>query len=294
MSLSFITSIHDFNNQGGTAQVLGLSKNARYNKRRSSDLSNVNLLNDISSARVYNSSIVDATMILFKPPFSFLSSYPDFQGSFLQITNKEGSGSNFDVDQLSAHDFNNKTQSILLVGPNKDGFEFRLSFRDLFLEKWKTTLDTTLSGSRASRKGSPTLTWEMWPLNISHLNSDRMYLKIHQKLNIDIPFWPDYDASITYHIYLYLNGSGKLRGHVARWSYWVEGGIKSGSIADQLEPKVISGMNTLNDKLNDELAPYASITFKDLYYLPGDQTSSANTGVIQGSTTDDITIVLNL
>jgi len=293
MALSFVTSIHDFNNQGGTSQVLGLSSNSRYNKRRSTDLSSVNLLNDISSARVYNSSVVDATMILFKPPF-ILPIYPDFQGNFLQITNKENSGSAFDVDQLSIHGFNNNTHSILLVGPNKTGTDIRLSFRSIFLNKWKTTLDGTLSGSRASRNGNPILTWEMWPLGINHLNSNNMYLKIYQKLNIDIPFWPDYDASITYHIFLYLNSEEKLRGHVSRWAYWIEGGIKSGSIEDQLRPKVIEGMNTLNDKLTEELSSFSSFSFKDLYYLPGNQTNNLNTGIIQGSTTDDVTIVLNL
>ena len=180
----------------------------------------------------------------------------------------------------------------MLVTANK-GFEVRLSFRDLFLQKWKDEIDPLLGGD-ANRIGDPTLTWAMFPQGVSHLDPNRKYLKIHQKLNINVPWWPDYEATITYHLYLYLTGSGQLRGHVARWAYWVEGGIKSGQIADRLEPTVISGMGNLNARLGDELEAFSSFNFEDLFYLPGNQTSRRSTGAWSGWTTSDVTIVVQL
>lgn len=292
MSLAFLSSVYKNTNQTGASRLYGVSRSSRYNRASKSTLNSAGFSNNISSARVNDSTRADGHLILFGSPFSFIS-FPNYDGLFAQITNRKNSGIDFDVDQLSAHGFNNTTTNLLLVAANKGGFEVRLSFRDMFLQKWKDEIDPLLGGD-ASRKGNPTLTWTMFPQGISYLNSSRRYLKIHQKLNINVPWWPDYDATITYHLYLYLSGSGRLRGHVARWAYWVEGGIKSGQIADKLEPKVISGMGKLNDRFSDELDSFSSISFKDLYYLPGRQTTPKPTGVFTGWTTDDVTIVAEL
>lgn len=217
---------------------------------------------------------------------------PDYTGSFMQITNRRNSGSVLDVDRFSTYGFNNKPTNMLVVAPNR-GTEVRLSFRDLFLERWRDVIDAQLSGG-ARRDGDPTLTWEMWPSGISYLDPNRCYLKIHQDLDIELHCWPDYKASITYHIYLYLDGSGRLRGYVARWAYWIEGGVKADDIEDQLAPAVISGMSTLNDELATQLAAYDAFSFSDLFYLPGDQITRPPTGVITGQTISDVTIVVAL
>ncbi len=294
MSISFLSTFHQHNNLGGRTWLLGVSQSTRYNFLRSSDLIGIDLYKKISSARVYASSVCDGTVIYFGWPNVNFINMPDFTGYFVQITDTKGSGVPQDLNQFSSVNFNDGAQSALAIATNRSGLEVRLSFRDIFLDKWKTILDSQLSGSQAKRDGDPTLTWEMWPQNISYLDTDRTYLKIHQNLNIELDWWPDYNASVTYHIYLYLNGRGKLNGFVARWEYWVEGGIKSSGIADRLKPKVISGMNQLNTEINNELSAWSSFTFKDLFYLPGNQTSRPPSGVITGFTTNDTTIVLVL
>lgn len=292
MSLSFISALYEHINQAGKSQLLGLGKSTRYRSFRKPDLQTLGLFQKISSAVVYPSADADGTVILFGPLLGVLN-MGDFNGSFVQITNKKGSGVNQVVNQLAPYAFNDATQSLLMVAPNR-GFEVRLSFRDLFLDKWKTILDAKLAGSQAKRHGDPTLTWEMWPQGISYLDPNAKYLKIHQKLDIVLDWWPDYEASVTYHVYLYLDGAGKLKGYVQRWAYWVEGGVKSGEIANKLEPKVISGMDALNTELSTQLGAFSSFTLKDLYYLPGNQTTPPPSGVITGTTLDDVTIVVAL
>ena len=248
---------------------------------------------NLSSATVYSSSRADATLVLFGNFVNFFD-MGDYAGNFVQITNRRSSSSALDIDRFADHGINNGAHSMLLVAASKDSDEFRLSFRDIFLDQWRTVIDGQLAGTQARRNGNPSLTWEMWPNNISHLSSNQRYLRIHQRLRIVISAWPDYDASITYHVRLYLDGSGRLRGYVARWAYWVEGGIKSGAIADRLEPQAIAGMSTLNDALETQLGALGGVRFEDLYYLPGRQLTRAPTGVITGTTLEDVTIVLDL
>jgi len=289
MPLAMLSSVYTGNNQTGTSRLYGVSQSGRYNQVTSPALTSAGMSGNISSATVYESSVADAHLILFGFP---LIAFPDYEGPFLQLTNRRSSGSELDINRLSDFGFNNWTRNMLLVTANK-GFEVRLSFRDLFLQKWKDEIDPLLGGD-ANRVGDPTLTWTMFPRSVSYLDPSRKYLKIHQKLNINVPWWPDYDASITYHIYLYLTGSGQLRGHVARWAYWVEGGIKSGQIADRLEPKVISGMGNLNTRLDAELEAFSGFNFEDLFYLPGNQTTRKSTGAWSSWTTSDVTIVVAL
>jgi hypothetical protein len=293
MSLSFLTTIHKDVNLQGVVRPLGLSEKARYSPVTATLLNNFGLYRKISSANIFASSSVDGISIFFGyPANSFIHpTLTDFTGNFLQVTNPKNSNNPVTISRFSEYNLNDQTQSVLLVGANKEGLEFKMSFRDLFLEKWNTFLDSELEGTQAVRNGDPVLTWEMWPKNISYLSPDLRYLKIYQKLNIELDWWPDYDASITYHIYLYLDNAMHLKGKVKRWSYWVEGGLKTSGIADELEPQVISGMDKINTELNNELSGLANIEFKDLYYLPGNQTSNVE-AIMTGWTTDDITIVL--
>ena len=289
MSVSVLAGVFSGANQTGTARFYGVGNAERYRRARKTDLSSAGLVSAISSATAYSSSTARTTLLLFGlPGFPSFVTLPDFNGKFLQITNAK-SGSELDAN-LSSHLFDNTTTSLLLVATSRKN-ETRVSFRDIFLAKWKTIIDGKLAGG-AKRDGDPVLTWEMFPQGVSYLDSNRMYLKIHQKLDIEIDWWPDYEASITYHIFLYLDGLKHLKGYVARWAYWIEGGAKADDIEDKLRPAVISGMDTLNAELGKQLNLLSSFAFSDLYYLPGRQLSLPGTGVLTGWTWEDVTIVL--
>ena len=285
MSLSVLASVYQHANQSGRVALYGVGRSARYQRAPESDLINRGLWREISSATLYSSRDAHTTLLLFGFPFGLVN-LPDYSGRFVQFTNP-GSGSELDINVPAG--LNDLTDSMLLVATNR-ATETRLSYRDLFLDRWKTTIDGKLSGG-AKRAGDPVLTWEMFPRAISHLDPNRTYLKVHQKLDIEIDWWPDYEASITYHIFLHLDGGGRLRGFVARWAYWIEGGAKSDDIEDRLAPAVIAGMTDLDGQLSSLLGALP-FTFRDLYYLPGRQLSPAGAGTLTGWTTDDVTIVL--
>jgi hypothetical protein len=287
MSLSFLAMGYEHVNRGGTARLLGISRTARYNLIRESQLQPLGLNARMSSLEVFSSNSAWSNVILFQNQV-FGVPLGNFNGQFRQVINPRTGAPVF--VNLTDHGFNDATRSILLVNTSRR-VEFRVSFRDTFLSEWNSTLDAEL-GNSARRNGDPLMTWEMFPQGISHLDSNLTYLKIHQRLDIVLDWWPDYDASLTYHLFLFLDGAGRLQGHCQRWSAWVEGGIKSGEIMSRLWPKVEAGVATVNAQLRTRLAAIPAL--RDFYYLPGRQIGAASGPVLSGNTASDITLVAEL
>ena len=280
MSLEFSGSLYSGDNRTGTSYLVGVGSHQRYGTVAASELQNRGLYANIHSVDLYTTAEATANVILLQND--------DYSGAFAQVSDAKGAG---DAWWHS----NGHIGSVLLVAGNRKGEnETRLSFRDKFLSQWDSFLDSKLSGGRASREGDPTLTWEMFPTSVSHLDSHLTYLKIYQPLHIHMPwYWPDYSANMTYHVYLYLDGNRHLRAWGARWAWWVESGAKSGKIGDQLGPQVSAGLGALQDQLNQQFALVDLLgPLNDVYFLPGNQTTPLGTGGISGNTNDDITIVV--
>ena len=162
----------------------------------------------ISSIEVFSSGLVFSNVILFSnrlPGFISLA-LQDYQGDFRHVASPTTVAEVF--ANLTDHGFNDTTRSLLLVNTSRAP-EFRVSFRDAFLEQWTQTPHAEL-GADASRKSDPLMTWEAFPRGVSYLDENQIYLKIHQGLNINLDWWPDYDASVTYHIHLYLDSGRHL------------------------------------------------------------------------------------
>ena len=164
---------------------------------------------------------------------------------------------------------NDDIESALLINRNED--EQVLEVADLIRDPFIGQLDEALAGEDVSRSGDPKIFANFWP---SH-DPNRKFVSIEQKLRVHINWWPDYDAKIRYDIYLYLDGN-EVKGYVAWASTWVEGGIFTGKILDQLHPKVVDGMRPLNDELERQLPLLSLIAlvrgpFRRLYLLPGQE-----------------------
>ncbi len=291
MSLEFSGTLFSGSERNGTSMLVGVGHADRYVPIVQTELQSFGLFENVNSVEIITSDEADGNIILFQNPLPGI--FADFQGAFLQLSASEastgGSGDNW-------WNFGWRTDNVLAVaGRRKGRNETRISFSDIFLNQWKTFLDKTLSGSRASRQGDPTLTWEMFPVGVSFLDPNGTYLKIFQPLHISMP-WPfsDYAASMTYHIGLFVDGSHHLRAWGQRWAYWVESGIKAGHIGDELKPQVSAGLGTLVTQVNNQLSGLDGLlgSVSDVYYLPGHQTSVIATGTMVDSTFNDVTIVI--
>lgn len=148
--------------------------------------------------------------------------------------------------------------------------------------------DFVNSISRISMRGDPIFTWDMWPEGGDDHPNDpsRIFIEIKIPIRVDVPHWFDYDAEIWYWIYLYVDSSGILRGYVAYYGAWVEGGILTGSILDRIRDALPSTIGTVESFLNDALTMANAFgPFERRYFLPGTASST-------GHTEDDVTIVL--
>lgn len=177
-------------------------------------------------------------------------------------------------------DFNDITSSLLSV--HRSGLELSVALGLTYREQIAGEIDTQLADFSATRNGDPIITWEMWP----SFSPTRKYVVIRQRLVVDVPDWPwDYDAEFRYYVYFYLDGDGRLRGYV-EWVYaWVERGIWSGKVMEQVWPLVsFDGAAAANEFL-DGITNSIPLSFQALYYLPG-------AGASVGDVEDDITMVL--
>jgi hypothetical protein len=280
MALEFLGTLFAGDNKTGASRFVGVGHADRYNPVTAGELTGSGLYANIHSADLFTTAEADGNLVFLKND--------DFSGAFAQASDAASVGDAW--WHISGH-----IGSVISVAGNRKGkHETRLSFHDQFLSQWTTFLDSALAGSRASRQGEPTLTWEMFPATISYLNPDHTYLKIYQPLHISMP-WPfsDYAASMTYHIQLFVDGSHHLRAWGARWAYWVESGIKAGHIGDSLEPQVRDGLTTLVNQVNAKISVLDALgSMSDVYYLPGKQLTRIGTGFITGNTNDDVTIVV--
>jgi hypothetical protein len=286
--ISTATAVFAGPNQTGASRVFSVTRARRYHRVPNQELRDRGLDRAISSLSLNASSDASNTFILFVSPRFF--SFPDFVGPFAQWTNEKGAPSARHVN-LAGTASDDAARSLLAVATDR-GTEFRLSFRDQVLETWNDTLDGLLAGSQARRNGDPLLTWDIFPQGISELDPNHVYLKIHQNLDVILAGWPDYRASVTYHIFLFVNEERKLRGFVRRAANWVEDGVKADDIGEKLEPKVAEGAGILDAQIDEKLREFDALNFKDVYYLPGRQLS--RTQEVTGSTTDDVTIVVEL
>jgi hypothetical protein len=278
MSLLALTTLFSGPNQTGSSTLFGLGVGDRYNYLTHDRLDSLGLLDSVASGSMVCKN-ADLNLIFF--------SNPDYTGSFFQLSKTKGGDATF------WHA--GPAQSALLIASNNQGTsEHRVGYVETFQSQWDMIVDQQLEGTSVSRDVEPLLTWRMFPTDDQWLDSSQVYLRIHQPLHVHMPwYWPDYQASMDYHIVLFINGDGNLRAWVADWEYWVESGAKSHKIGDQLGPQVEAGMQPLEDNVNAKLEVTDALgQLKDVYYLPGNQIAPIENAGFGGNTSQDVTIVV--
>jgi hypothetical protein len=170
---------------------------------------------------------------------------------------------------------------------NRGVEEMIFSAKTLLFDTVQAKFKEAVRGTRAKTKGDPRIYATFWP----GYDPTKKFLSIQQDLTIELDWWWDYDAQVTYDIYLYLNGSGKLQGYVAWVHDWVEGGIFSSEIYSELHPKLMAGAAIINTEISAQLALLAGYTFGSFYYLPGAPPDMGNFGDAFNHK-DDATLVL--
>ncbi len=260
-------------NYHGNSALLNHGPGWVYRLFYSSYLRNVHLHDRISSLYVDASSgEVAGQVILFQ--------HNRFAGRYAIFPTTPGDPTKRNWISYVGNFINDRTSSILIV--RRFNNELIIPFVSSYPGDLKDEIkEFVRSIQRVSTRGDPIITWDMWPGFDS-----RRFIYIRIPIRVDVPNWFDYDAEIRYWIYPYVNSAGTLRAYIAWYGAWVEGGILTRIILDQLMDNIPSSFGAVNNKLNQALAILnIHKPFRRQYFLPGTARS-------YGYTNDDITLVL--
>ena len=268
-----VTLLYSGSSQTGDAVACGSAGivGARYDRWRHDDMIASGAYDNVRSGTVFAAGSGTSSLILFRGKTYWGSC---FTGEFIQLTN---------AHQSAQWDFGVPNEWFLNVGSGglipdvaamlvlqtQRKTETRVSLRDTVLPLWNTFTADNLP-AEVKLKGEPNLTWTAFPVGVSYLSSNSVYLLMEQEIEIDFTdFWSNYAARFAYWIHLHLDG-GAVIAHVQRWYYWVEAGAFASVIAQILEPNVKLGVFSLNTAMAQALSGLPS-NVKGIYYLPGRQ-----------------------
>jgi hypothetical protein len=194
---------------------------------------------------------------------------------------------NRDISSLPS--FNDLTSSVLLMDHDPSQKKTVLAIRSLAGTRLNDAIDGELQGSSdASRSGDVVVRFTIDLFEASLFGVDLMLLEVPVRVHTPWPF-SDYAAKIRYWIKLFINSSHQVRGFVAAWGYWIEGGILTGSIESRLRPKVEGKIGSVESKVNNMLTELNFHQWTDVYLMPG---AASVTADYAGNIDDDCTIVL--
>jgi len=242
-----------------------------YRRVRVSSLNAVGLNDRISSLYVDASSTeIGGRVILFQ--------HDRFVGRYAIFPTTPGAPDERAFTPYVGDYINDRTSSILVVRQYDNELAFALGsfgLRDDIEELVSNVPDISL-------RGDPIITWDMWP----SFSPDRRYIYLRIPVEVEIDWWPNYDAEIRFWIYLYVDAGGTLRGYVDWYGAWVEGGVKSDSVLEGIMDALPDRLPDIQEQLDDALAAAALFEpFERQYFLPGIAGGT-------GHTEDDVTLVL--
>lgn len=267
--MAVYSEFYQHSNFGGTLEAFNLDNNYRYFWIKFGSA----LRNQISSIRGHASGGFKGNL--------FTMSEDHFSGKLISLNMEDGWTSWW---SYVGDNYNDDIESALLVNRNHN--ETIIELKDLIMRDFISGFDEETSGTPVSRKGDPVIFTTFWP----GFAPDRNFVSIEQNLNVEIDWWPDYDAQVRYDIYLYLNSNGNVWGYSYYPYVWVEGGIFSNKIFNELYPKLKNGADSLTKKIQTKLSLLSFKKFRGLYLLPGKK-PSGNFGDF-GHTRDNSTLVL--
>ncbi len=213
----------------------------------------------------------------------FLFGDKRYVGNYIQVNAASGT----ETDQAFVGGFiNDDTTSILI---------YRQFANELILPVGDFVPPGTIDALVAATpgiysRGAPIFTWDPFPIGMDgHPNEpESMYIYLRVPIGVSVPNWFDYDAEIRFWVAPFADQNGLLQAPLNAWGAWVEGGLFTDHILDELMGK--NGIPTVLGTVESLLSTVAAAAnilapFSSVYLLPG---RNANVG----NTDEDVTIVL--
>ena len=165
-------------------------------------------------------------------------------------------------------DMNDNIESALIL--RRNSLEVVQPLHDLVVPEFKTEFDNATAGTQVKRAGEPTIYGAFFPPH----DPNAMLVRLEQNVTVELDCWWDYDARVSFDVEFRLV-DGQLDGYCKWYTIWVEGGVFSGKILDEMKPRIADACAILTDKLRQKLAllnfgaALAGYKFGSVYVLPG-------------------------
>lgn len=235
----------------------------------------------------------------------------DFRGRFMSL-NVGGAFSSSWWSYFGGA-FNDVVSSLLVVAREAEDRERDIALAAVVSGQFVSMFDLKTQGKPVSRDGDPRLYgtfFPSWDVNGVFVTIDQgltvqVRIPLKQRITIWNPFgddlvididlgtfrWSDYKARVTYDVAFYVDGEGTLHGYARRSWVWVEGGILSQRVLDDLAPQLHSAKPGLTAAIEGALSAFRRSRFRDVYLLPGGRPDLGRFGEA-GRFDDDVTLVV--
>lgn len=294
--MTVTTTLFEHQDFGGSANTFSLGS-PRYSGVRLDGLAN-----QVTSLRASAANGKDGNVYAF--------TNRDFDGHFACLNAPDGWTCWFS----NVGPLNDDIESTLLV--NRDKEEAPIDAVFWLQNAFATQLDAMLAGRPVRRDGDPILSAVFFPA----YDPGRVFLRIKQNLVVEVDVGghaeifgvqvlpsdviiDDYHSSIAYDIFFDLASITRMRAEVHWVTTWVESGLFTNDVFDELESQAMDGVGALNQALtalsdlSEVIATIRRRYFAQPYVLPGAMPSmpppNSNFGTI-GDSNDGATIVLPL
>lgn len=208
--------------------------------------------------------------------------------------------------------FNDVVSSLLVIAREPADRESEVALGAVVRGQFASMFDAKTAGKPVSRDGEPRLYGTFFPswdpngifVTIDQDLTVQVRIPLKKKIKIWNPFgddlvievdlgevrWVDYRARVTYDVAFYVDAGGTLHGYARRSWVWVEGGIVSQQVLDELAPQLHAAKPDLTAAVEGALQAFRRLRFRDVYLLPGGRPDMARAGE-QGRYDDDVTLV---
>jgi hypothetical protein len=210
-------------------------------------------------------------------------------------------------------DFNDKVSSSLIVARAPQAAETEVPLKANVSAQFAPIFDAKTAGKPVSRDGDTRVYATYFP----SYDPNKAFATIDQALKVQVriplktrikiwnPFgddwiieidlgdfrWSDYAARVKYDVSFFVAQDGSLQGQADWVTVWVEGGVFSQKVFDDLKPPLVAAAADVTAAIQSALALFARSRFSDAYLLPGPPPDMDLAG-FKARYDDDVTLVV--
>lgn len=206
-----------------------------------------------------------------------------YRGPFEPVSSGTGEDN---IASAMQHRAGDRVSVLLVTHPCPKPVAIRLS-ESVGAEAASAVDDTIEDLEELTRVGNIVFSWEMWP----DFDPTRKFVRIDVPLRIKVRGWFNFDARVTYYLYVYIDNRSRLNGYVRWIETWVDGGTIGAGLNDRLNIRAVEASGRVVHLLNEVLGELNEREWSSCYLMPGSVPADISEEYC-GHTDDDVSLIL--